>query len=257
MKKYLYCFQNGLFSTLIYKGNLLLKLITTALDVAVSVFMWLAVYQFSSSDSIAGITPSQMLNYLVVVNLLALVFSTSLIFKFSALVRSGNLSVILLRPISFALKEFFEYLGSTFPFVLIYMLFFAFAIGIHDLFFLILSLVLIVSVYIMFFLLVASISLCSFWLIQVWPLRPVITAAFLLLGGQSFPLQVLPNSLQWLIYNPFSLAGNQLTLLVLKRLTYKDVILDIALSCIWSFILIITMKLTWIKGLKSYEGVGG
>ncbi|WP_203641899.1 ABC-2 family transporter protein [Levilactobacillus andaensis] len=257
MKYWVTC-QNALLTTLAYRGNLLLHLLTTTINVLVTIFMWLAVYNFSGRSDIAGIQPQQMVLYLIVVNILALIFSADPIFKFSGLVRSGNLSIVLMRPINYFVQSFWDYLGRAIPYLIIYGL----ATGIISPVFHrgplygLSSLLLMAVTYGMFFLMITAISLCSFWLVQVWPLRPVLSALFLLLGGQAFPLQVLPATFSWLIYNPFSLAGNQLTLLLLGKLSLGQIATTGGWAMLWTIVALVLIKLTWQRGIRSYEGVG-
>ncbi|MFC6261170.1 ABC-2 family transporter protein [Levilactobacillus fujinensis] len=257
MKYWVTC-QNALMTTLAYRGNLFLHLLTTAINVLVTIFMWLAVYNFSGRSDIAGIRPNQMVLYLIVVNVLALIFSAEPIFKFSGLVRSGNLSVVLMRPINYFIQSFWDYLGRAIPYLFVYGLATAIVSPVfhRGLLYGLSSFLLMVITYGMFFLLVTAISLCTFWLVQVWPLRPVLSALFLLLGGQAFPLQVLPPAFSWLIYNPFSLAGNQLTLLLLGKLSLRQVATAGSWAMLWTVVTLALLKLTWHRGIRSYEGVG-
>ncbi|WP_143463701.1 ABC-2 family transporter protein [Levilactobacillus enshiensis] len=257
MKYWVTC-QNALLTTLAYRGNLLLHLLTTAINVLVAIFMWLAVYNFSGRSNIAGIQPNQMVIYLIVVNILALIFSAEPIFKFSSLVRSGNLSVVLIRPINYFIQSFWDYFGRAIPYLIVYGLTTGLVSPVfhRGLRYGLSSLLLMLITYGMFFLLITAISLCSFWLVQVWPLRPVLSALFLLLGGQAFPLQVLPSAVSWLIYNPFSLAGNQLTLLLLGKLSLYQIAIATGWAIIWTVVALAILKLTWQRGIHSYEGVG-
>lgn len=256
--KYWQTFQNALTTTLTYRGNLLLRLLTVGLDIAVASFMWLAVYRFSNQDSVAGIGASQMVIYLAVVNVLALIFSASPIFTLSALIRNGNLSVMLLRPINYFRQSFWTYAGQATPYLVIYGLAIALISPVfrHGWRMGLSSLVLIILTYVMFFLLISVISLISFWLVQVWPLRPVLNALFLLLGGQAFPLQILPASWHWLTVNPFALAGNQLTLLLLGKLSAHQLTLDIGMATLWLVLALVLIKVLWRRGIQTYEGVG-
>ncbi|TGD18132.1 ABC-2 family transporter protein [Levilactobacillus suantsaiihabitans] len=237
-------FQNALTTTLTYRGNLVLRLLTVSVEIAVASFMWLAVYRFSGQDNVAGIGSSQMVVYLAVVNVLALIFSASPIFTLSALIRNGNLSVMLLRPINYFRQSFWTYVGQATPYLIIYGLAIAF---ISPVFrrgwgYGLASLGLIILTYVMFFSLISGVSLISFWLVQVWPLRPVLNALFLLLGGQAFPLQILPSAWRWVALNPFALAGNQLTLLLLGKLSVHQLTIDLAMAAGWLVLAIVVVK---------------
>jgi len=256
--KYLYSFRNAFYSTIAFRGNFLLRLATIFLQIMVAVFMWQAVFRFSSKGDIAGISQLQMTYYLIIVNLLSLIFSTSLIFKFSQLVRSGNLTILILRPVKLLIQAFFEYLGLSFPYLIIYgfVLVVSSETSSRSFAEILMTLALFAIIYITFFLLISAMSLVSFWLIQVWPMRPVINALFMLLGGQAFPLQVLPQSFHWLEYTPFALAGNQLALLSLGKVSSVQMLFIFLASISWSLVFLVLIKGLWHKGIHAYEGVG-
>lgn len=163
-----------------------------------------------------------------------------------------------MRPINYFVQSFWEYLGRAIPYLIVYGLVTGIISPIfhRGLLYGVSSLLLMAVTYGMFFLMITAISLCSFWLIQVWPLRPVLSALFLLLGGQAFPLQVLPAAFSWLIYNPFSLAGNQLTLLLLGKLSLDQIAITGGWTMLWTVAVLVLIKLTWHRGIRSYKGVG-
>lgn len=254
--KYFFSFQNSLFTLLSYRTNFWVRIFTTLLSIGMSVFMWQAIYKFSGQETVAGIGQANMSLYLVIVNILTLVFSTEPIFRLSALIRSGNLSVMLLRPVNILMQGFFEYLGRSFPYLLIYMGVFWVVKPISNLLVGLGSLGLFLTIYVMFYMLVTLMGLSSFWLIQIWPMQPVFNACFFLLGGQLFPLQVLPKNFRWLLYNPFSLAGNQLTMLSIGDMSEEEFFRSFLWALIWILLLGVLIHLFWKRGNLRYEGVG-
>ena len=255
MNKYKHVFLNAIAKSTTYRMNFILKFMTVILDTVISIFMWSAIYKFGHTSNIAGISAYQMIAYLLVVNLLSLIFSPNPIYDLSRQIRSGNLTMEIIRPVNLLYFSFTQYIGTTFPFLIIYLLLF-FINLITNPVKIFLSLIAVTMIYIMFFLLITFISLCGFWLIQVWPLRPIFTSCFLLLGGQLFPLQVLPKFLHWTIYNPFALAGNQMALISMGKLSFQEIICDFLISFGWSLALMMLIKIVGRKGLQKFEGVG-
>lgn len=255
MKKYKYVFINAIAKSTTYRANFILKFMTVFLDTIISIFMWSAIYQFNHTNNIAGISASQMIVYLLIVNLLSLIFSPNPIYDLSRQIHSGNLTMEIIKPVNLLGFSFSQYIGTTFPFLLIY-LFLLLINLISNPIKASLSILSIVTIYGMFFLLVICISLCGFWLIQVWPLRPIFTSCFLLLGGQLFPLQILPKFMHWIIYNPFALAGNQMALISMEKLSMQGIISDFLISWGWILILITLINIIGRKGLRKFEGVG-
>lgn len=255
MKKYYHIFLNEIAKMMTYRSNFFIRFVIIFLDTVISLFMWHAIYAANHSGQIAGISASQMTLYLLVVNLLTLIFSPNPIYNLSSLIHSGNLTLTIIRPINLLFYSFVQYLGSTFPFLVLYLAIFLHTIIINPMKGIV-SLGCIAIIYFMFFLLITWISLCSFWLIQVWPLKPIFSACFYMLGGQLFPLQVLPSSFHWLTYNPFALAGNQMALISMGKLSFRSLLLDVIVAIGWIVILECLIQLEGRRGLKKFEGVG-
>lgn len=253
--KYIYAFLTSLSQSITYRANFILKSVTVLFETTISLFMWIAIYKFNNSGEIIGISSHQMIVYLLLVNLTSLIFSINPIFELSRLIRNGNLTVSIIRPINLLYFSLSQYIGRAFPFLFIYSVILILNLITNPIKLLV-SIISIVTIYVMFFLLITCIGLCGFWLIQIWPLRPIISACFLLLGGKLFPLQLLPGSLRWLIYNPFGMAGNQLALISMGKLSIQEIFFNFVIAMIWGIILNKLIIFWGNKGLKRFEGVG-
>lgn len=181
MRKYIYIFIANFQMTLAYKLNLITSIISNVVTVVISFFLWKAVYLGSEMQSIGGYTETQMLKYIIFVNLLTLVFSFDSVVRLGNLVRSGKLTTVILRPISMLGEFLASFLGQKTLYILFLLCFFLFSfITQTDQ---LLSFVYIVISFMIFFLLMASLANIGFWLIQMWPLRPVISGVYMLMGG--------------------------------------------------------------------------
>lgn len=256
--KYLYSGANAFYGKLAYRGNFITSLISLLMQMGLSMFMWLSIYKFSDSDSIAGMTISEMMVYLLIVNLLSLLFTFSPLFKLGELIHSGKLTAYLLRPINIFLQGLFEYAGENFFYLIVFVtLFVVSAILKHNqTTMLFLSLVSIVLTIVMFYLMVTAIGISGFWLVQLWPLRSTLSALYLLLGGRYFPLRALPARYDWLVYNPFSLAGNELSVTFLGKVHEGQLLINIGTIVVWIIMFFLIINWAWKKGLRHYEGVG-
>ncbi|WP_395386975.1 ABC transporter permease [Pediococcus parvulus] len=247
------------YTKLSYRGNFVIALVTKGMQLALSSFMWIAIYHYGANESIRGFTVAQMLVYLGVINLLSLVFDFSPIFRLGNLIHNGQLTTYLIRPINIFIQGLFQYIGNE--------AFYIFAFLCISFYFvkseysswasIILIFIFIVCTYLMFYTCISCIALTSFWLVQVWPLRPVLTALFLLLGGQYFPLKVLPLELYNVVrWSPFSLAGNTLSTILLGHVDGVRILENILVSLGWLLFFMIVYKFGWKCGLNKYMGVG-
>jgi len=111
--------------------------------------------------------------------------------------------------------------------------------------------------FIMFFYMLSFISVLGFWLVQMWPIRPIFNAMFAVLGGTLFPLDLLPeNIFRWLQYNPFSLLNYGSTKALQNLLFDSQLLFYVTASIIWMIIFRVLYQILWTSGLKKYEGMG-
>lgn len=174
------------------------------------------------------------------------------------LVRSGKLTTLLLRPISILKESFANFIGSKLVWIIVCFLFWQIGIIMGRLSVgSCVGLVFVVSNFVMFFLLLSVVSTISFWLVQTWTLRPVLSAMYLLLGGLYFPLDLLPERLSLVLqYTPFALVGHVTTKLFQGLYTDAEMLKFILASWIWAIVFLGLYQYLWQRGLRKYEGMG-
>lgn len=247
--KYYAIFWLSLKKSLVYRSNTALTLIVQALNLGVSLLMW----HFILKDAANSTWSFQMMaQYLIMTNTLSLIFSVNPAFTLAKLVRSGELSNYLIRPLSLYWYLLFYTLGQQLSLLVL------------DLVLLIIMQVKLVSMlvlvgylivaFLMFFNLMLIIGSFSFWIIQMWQLRAGINAIYFLLGGIYFPLSYLGKSAAFLQYNPFSLVTDVPARFISQNGTFS--LIPYFISCIiWLLIFMVIFKVIIKKGQAKYEGV--
>lgn len=251
--KYLIVAINSFFSSITYRSNLIISLLSRIIQLSLSLFMWNSIYQ-SSSQIIGGYTKSEMFLYLVLTGILSLLFTFEPIFRIAQIVQSGQISILLLRPINIKWENFAKFIGSKFMIILIALLailLFSQTASLLLLFYLGLAILL-------WYELMFLIGCFSFWIIQMWPLKPIINAFYLLFGGLLFPLNILPVHIYHLLmFSPISLVSSDLVESIIKyQANSKTILLYIFVSFLWILFLSIASKLVFQRGLKKFEGNG-
>lgn len=247
LKKYLSIMHLGIKSGLVFRANYLIKIATQALSLLVTLWMWQWIGNGQKSDL------TSISQYLIITNLLSLVFSISPAFNLANLIKSGKLSFYLTRPVSLYGHLYLQFLGSQLPLLAVYLVV---VLAIHLSADIIISLVLYVMVTsIMFFNLMMITGSLAFWLINLWPLRSGLYAIYLLLGGLYFPLKMLGSRIySWLKYNPFSLVTDIPANIAIAKV---DQLQSYYLAAvIWAIVFYLGYRLIYAKGQKKYEGVG-
>lgn len=247
MKRYLPVYYLGLKNSLIYRANMIMKLVLQLASLLVTVLMWKFILTESGSFQ-------QMARYLLVTNLISLIFTTGPVFQFADMVESGNLSLYLTRPLSLYWYLFNYNLGLQTPLLLLYLILLLFLVKSAGPVFLLLIYLLLSSL--MFFSLMMVLAMLSFWLINMWPLRSGINAVYLLLGGLYFPLNLLGPVYQYLKYNPFSLVTYFPARLLTGTTDQRDFFTNCLAVCCWLLLSVLLGKALFKKGIKTFEGAG-
>ncbi|RLK62575.1 hypothetical protein D3H64_09115 [Atopobacter sp. AH10] len=258
MKKYWIIFLNRLSIRLSYKFNLLAGMFNNVIAIILSVFTWQAIFASSGQDEIGYFSQTQMMVYIILVNFSMVLFSGEGIVRLGQQVRTGKLTMHLLRPYSYLFYNFAELLGGKSLEFLVYLLVIAFGVfrGFSPSYAVLLTLLLIVNVA-MFFLFVSLLGNLGFWLIQMWPMRSIFNAAYTLLGGLLFPLNLLPKGFYHLLMlNPFALVGYHYTRALQFQMDEREIVWLIIVAIGWSFIFYVAYQLSYRLGLKKYEGMG-
>lgn len=247
MKRYLPVYYLGLKNSLIYRANMIMKLVLQLASLLVTVLMWKFILAESGNFQ-------QMARYLLATNLISLIFTTGPVFQFADMVESGNLSLYLTRPLSLYWYLFNYNLGLQTPLLLLYLILLLFLVKSAGPVFLLLIYLLLSSL--MFFSLMMVLAMLSFWLINMWPLRSGINAVYLLLGGLYFPLNLLGPVYQYLKYNPFSLVTDFPARLLTGTTDQRDFFQNCLAVCCWLLLSVLLGKALFKKGIKTFEGAG-
>lgn len=247
MKRYLPVYYLGLKNSLIYRANMIMKLVLQLASLLVTVLMWKFILAESGNFQ-------QMARYLLATNLISLIFTTGPVFQFADMVESGNLSLYLTRPLSLYWYLFNYNLGLQTPLLLLYLILLLFLVKSAGPVFLLLIYLLLSSL--MFFSLMMVLAMLSFWLINMWPLRSGINAVYLLLGGLYFPLNLLGPVYQYLKYNPFSLVTDFPAHLLTGTTDWRDFFANCLAVCCWLLLSVLLGKALFKKGIKTFEGAG-
>lgn len=260
MRKYIVISLNQFMIKLQYKFNLVTSILITMIQIFASIYIWQSIYISSNSYKIGTYTLKEMFTYIIIVNIISLIFKFDIVFKLSTLVRSGKLTTKLLRPISYYEETLSEYIGRIILLIITFLLliiYFKYNVYYYtNTYTLLLIMTFILNIF-MFFNLTLLISTLGFWLIQIWPLRPILNGFYLLLAGIYFPLDILPTYLFKIIkYNPFSMITYIFTRALQGFYSEKELMFHILINFVWLVLFKYTYEYLFNKGLKKYEGMG-
>ncbi|MFC4803915.1 hypothetical protein [Filifactor villosus] len=256
--KYIAIVLNNFYSELSFKFNLIAGILTEISSLVLGIFAWLAVYRSTGGGEIGGFDQGDMLVYLSVSHMSAILFSTGIVVQTAGYIKRGRLTTFLLRPYSFLGENLSAYLGRRSIYLIAYtLILFAFSLKKSSGGYYLLVFVALLINFLMFFTLMQGIGNLAFFITEMWPIRPLVNALYFLLGGIYFPLNFLPyNIYRFLRYNPFAMVTYQLTLAVEKKLEISELVRNISISFWWLVFFYLIYKLSFRAGLKRYEGMG-
>lgn len=258
MKKYLVILFNQIKVQMSYKFSFLTGLIAQIISILISIFMWNAIFLSSDASMIGGYTRSQMIFYILLTHLSSLLYSTSSVVRLGGLIRTGRLTMMLLRPHTILGESLATFTGERFFYIVLYIFLFLFisVLGFSPVYIALLILFTVVN-YFMFFMFLSVISTLGFWLIQMWPLRPLLNALFLLGGGLYFPLDLLPEPLFMILEkSPFALVAFNYSKALQGMVSVNELCINTVISCAWLLLFSVLYSILFSKGLKRYEGMG-
>lgn len=193
-----------------YAGDVLARTVFLAVVLYIFTRLWLAVYDGTGRERIAGLTMPQMLWYLVATEAITLSSSRSWS-EVDQDVRTGRIATKLIHPVSYVLSQMSRTLGErAFRFALNLGVGSAIALVLvgpirWSLAGLALFLALLPLAFVLDFLCGFLVGLCAFWLESTAGIALLYSRSVMLLGGMLLPVEVYPESMQPLLrWLPFS-----------------------------------------------------
>jgi len=180
--------------------------------------------------------------------------------KMYRMIKNGEFSNYLIKPISIIPFLFFGFLGENWMAVAFSVVSFSIGIiilppaGIFNilLFLIFLFLALIFSLSINLFL-----ACASFHIVEISGIKNSIDHVREVLSGSLIPLTLFPIFIRQIVmFSPFPLLAFTPTYVLQNSIPLQELFQILAVSLFWSFGLFALMMLFWKKSLKHYEGVG-
>ncbi len=249
-------------TSIAYKIEYFTSLLNAFLYIFIFVSVWSSL--LPEETTIDGISREMMVSYAVLSNLIKSTFAKSQIF-FSSKIRSGEIAVELMKPLSLPLLYFSDMIGKT--------LFQIFARGLPILFFsffiykirfyinpeiLLKFLMLYILSFLLYFFISFFISSLSFYFVEIFPFWILYFALITLFSGGIIPIDFFPEVLRNLtLFTPFPYLFYFPTILLLKSdliVPYSELII---FYIVHIFVLFVISFFLYRFGLKKLYIAGG
>lgn len=263
MRKYIILARLSWSNGFVYRLNFIMWRVRQVLSLLTAYFLWQAVFQ--NQTKVFGYSSSQMLTYIMIAGLLQAVILSSRSIDLAGVINSGDLSNILIQPISnfwywFSRDVADKILNIIFSigelallyFILRPPLFFPLVLPVI----LVLSVVLFLSTF-LYYLINYLFGLLGFWTPQTWGARFVLFVVLQFVAGNMFPLDVLPAALlRVLNLTPFPYLIYFPTQVYLGRLSFPQIGSGLIATALWIVSFSVIVKLAWKRGLARYNAEG-
>jgi len=266
LKAYLPFAINVFQKNLSYRANAVIFILGEATMLAVTYYLWKAIYGSSTNSVINGFSLNEMIIYILVSFITSLVISADILSDIYREVKDGSIAINLIRPISYEKRMIFQGLGNimynfvvifVMSFIIITILYYKYA-GSLNLFNIILYFVsmilgMLINLYYSY-----AFGLISFKITNMWGLSQIMRAISQLLSGTLIPIVFFPKAIQWIFnFLPFSSMVYTPTMIYLGKLTGFELIKAIGIQVIWLGILLVTARVMWKTLIKRLTILGG
>lgn len=263
VKKYWLIFKNSVQTALAYRFNTFASLISEGLVFAVMAYLWLSVYH--QGNKIGDYTLKGLILYYLLTRFINLTIKSWDIGRIvGEVIRHGEISQYLVKPLSFIGENFVANLGAIFYRVFIYAIVFLAIIlfGFKANFptaavFIYFSLSIAIAIVINF-LIFYTVGISTFYFGFVMGFNFIVSTIASFLAGNFIPLDILPSYLLNIAnYLPFKFIAFIPVSIITGKISLDNAPVILLSGFAWIIILYLFSVILYKQGLKRYEAFGG
>ena len=273
-------FRISIEERLVYRGDYAIGTLMRFLPIVTQIFFWWAIFDAASGAAANGATEETaehairgyryydiVAYYLMVMVSRAFSSMPGLSSGVARQVRDGTIKKFLIQPVDLVgclllqriAHKLVYYLVAFLPFALVFFLLRGyFASGWPDADVLAVFFASLVLSFLLGFFLEISIGLISFWFLEIASLTFVYMLLNFFLSGHMFPLELLPESVQFFVdLLPFKYLAYFPAAVFLGKVEGTEMYTGLAVEAAWVAFFILTARVLWHRGVKRYSGFGG
>lgn len=266
VKTYFTFTKNTLQTFLSYRANVVIFVLGDAMILAVTYYLWKAIFSSSPERILKGFSFEEMILYVLLSFITSIVINAEIAGTIAREVKDGSIAMNLIRPINYEKRMFFQSLGSLiYNFILVFIIGFVAVIvltikytGQINVLNIILFMVSIVLGYGINFFYSYAIGLLSFKITNMWGLFQIMQAVLQLLSGALIPIVFFPSFAQWIFkFLPFQSMIYTPCMIYLGKLSTTEIIIALGLQLIWVILLCLLGRAMWKALIKKLTILGG
>ncbi|MFA5263147.1 MAG: ABC-2 family transporter protein [Opitutaceae bacterium] len=264
--KYWQVFLVGLQSNIVYRWNVAIRAFSSLFHLVVVFTLWTAAYK--GHDSIGGFTLAQTLTYFILILVLQfLIGAVNEDYQIGEEIRNGLINQFLLKPINYFVYRFTIFISARlvstflalFPLLVAYPFIQGYLVFPSEPWRLWLGLPALTLSALIQFTIAYCFGLMAFWFLEIQSFVILSFAIETLLGGQIFPLDLMPAGLYKISqYLPYYYQMYFPAAIFTGRIGSPSAVLHgLAIQAFWCVFLLGLARLLWTRGLRQHTAVGG
>lgn len=265
MSKYWQVFGISLKQEFAYRINFIMWRVRNIMQMLLIFFLWDSVFQ-NPGRELFGYSRAQIMTYVFGIFVLRAIVTSSRAQDVAGEIAQGNLTNYLLKPVNYLSYWFTRDISSK----ILNIFFVVFEIGIlywllrpqifypQSIFVLLLFVITLALSVVLYFFLLIFFGSFTFWIPeQAWGMIFILNIFVDLLGGLTFPLDILPTYIQHVLYlTPFPYLVFVPLQIFLGKYNLSLAFQSVGVSAVWVLIMYGVLRTQWRFGLRAYRAEG-
>jgi ABC-2 type transport system permease protein len=265
LDKYRHAFLIGLQSSIVYRWNFGVRALFSFVHLAYVFLLWGAA--FKGQTTIGGFSLSQTLTYFITILVLQFFISAfNEDYQISEEIRNGLINQFLLKPINYFAYRFSIFMSARLvsgllaliPLVLLLPLLHRELTFPHEIWRVLVAIPALALSALIQFTIAYCFGLLTFWFLEIQSFIILSMAIETMLGGQIFPLDLMPP---WLFhlskYLPYYYQMYFPAAILTGRIDHATATLGLLYQAFWAIVLLGFAEWLWSRGLRRHTAVGG
>jgi ABC-2 type transport system permease protein len=268
MKKYRHVLNIGIQNSLTYRFNFLARSLFGLIPLIAMLYVWHAIFEGNGKGAMVGsYTYAEMVSYYLLTTIVdALTAVNEDDWQIAADIKDGNISQFLLKPIDYLWYRLCLFLSGRLTYIAVASIpLTIFILCLHNYFVLphdwgtfLMFLVSIVFTALLQFFMSYTMAMLAFWVLEVSTFIFILFAFEYLASGHLFPLGILPNSIERLLFfTPFPYQLYFPVSIYMGKTTGAELARGLVIQSGWVVAMYLLARFAWNRGIKKYAAVGG
>lgn len=266
MKKYFHVIGIGIQNNLTYRVNYLARTLFSFIPLFAMLQLWRTIYASKGASS-SGYTLAEMISYyllVAVVDVLTAVNEDD--WQIAADIREGNINHFLLKPMDYLRYRLCLFFSGRIAFMAVAILPLAififclrqnFVLPANAIACLAFPLTLVLTALLQFFM-SFTMAMLAFWMLEISTVIFILFALEYVASGHLFPLDILPRSLEQVLYlTPFPYQLYFPISVYMGKISGADLWRGMATQLAWVLAMYALARFAWSRGIKKYSAFGG